>query len=426
MEVAIGVGVFLVLLALGTPIWVSLISGASLGIVLSDITLVQVTNQMFVGMNSFILTAVPLYILVGNLMARSQMADDLISIAEASLGNFRAGLAHANVGASVVFAGISGAAVADAAALGKIFVPYMERNGYSASFAGAITAASSVLGPIIPPSVIIIIYASVVDASIAELFAAGIVPGLVIASVLFSYNSIHEKRAGRVKPKRSHWRSLPKKVLRGLPALVLPIIILGSIFQGWFTPTEAAAAGCVYALIVWPLFRRSTFTKTQVAGAFADTVKSTSAIMLIVAAATVFSWLLTLHHVQTRTANAITNWTSNVTVYLAIMVLICLVMGTILNLSANIIVLGPLLVPVGVALGGDPTHVAMVFIISLTFGLLTPPLGMVVYAVSSVTSLEASAIFRALAPIYGFLILALVLLVAFPDATTIVPQMLGL
>ncbi len=412
-------------LALGVPVWISLGAGAALGIFVAHIPLAIVADDLYATFGSFILLAIPLYILAGNMMTAARLTDDIIEVAQRLLGRLKGALVHINIWTGVAFAGVSGAAVADAAAIGNVLIPVMKKQGYSPAYSGAVTAAASAIGPIIPPSLVVIIYASVVDSSVAQLFAAGFVPGILIALGLSAVAAIFAARRDQPRGSVDRARPVVGVVLRASPSLLMPFIVLGSIFFGLFTPTEAAGAACAYGLLVWIFYKRN-FSLRLLWKALYDTAVTTTSILLIVAMAKAFAWLLTIYGIPQLLGQSITMGIADKTVYLFLVVGICLIVGTFLDLAVGIIILAPILVPVGIKLGVDPIQMAMVLMISLIVGLLTPPVGMAVFTVASVGGVPSSEVFRAVLPFVAVEVLVLVLVILCPQLSTALPHWLGL
>lgn len=382
-----------------------------------------VAQQTFSGLSSFPLLAVPLFILAGELMNEAGITRRIIDLANALVGRMKAGLAQVNIWASVIFAGLSGSAIADTSTLGRVFIPSMEKEGYPRAFAAALTAASSVIGPIIPPSIPIIIYAlTVTGVSVPGLFMAGIVPGLLLALALSTYVWLFAGKIGASKTLQTGSRR--KAVLAGLVPLFMPIFVVGSILGGLVTPTEAASFAVVYALIVGVVFYRS-ITLGSLPRIFSRAMRDSAVIMIIMGAVSAANWVLTFN----RVPNMITEWAlatvdAQWTFLLAVMLLL-LVVGLFLEGIAAILVLVPILHPIAVGLGIDPLHFAIVVVFNLMIGLITPPLGLCLFVSDAIARTGLAAIIRHLLPMLLVEILVLLVIVFVPDLVTFLPRLAG-
>lgn len=382
-----------------------------------------VAQQAFGGLHSFPLLAVPLFILAGEVMNEAGITRRIIALANALVGHVRAGLAQVNIWASVMFAGLSGSAIADTSTLGRVFIPEMEKEGYPRDFAAALTAASSVIGPIIPPSIPVIIYALTVSGvSVPGLFMAGIIPGLLLATGLSVYVFFF---AGHFGVKKTHARGTRRKaVFNGLIPLFMPIAVIGSILLGIVTPTEAASFAVVYALIVGLVLYRS-IPVSRLPLIFTRAMRDSAVIMIIMAAVSAANWLLTYN----RIPNIITEWAlsaidSQVIFLIAVMLLLLLV-GLVLEGIAAILVLVPILHPIAVGLGIEPLHFAILVIFNLMIGLITPPVGLCLFVADSVARVGLSAIVRRLMPMLLVEILVLIVIAFVPDLVTFLPRITG-
>jgi tripartite ATP-independent transporter DctM subunit len=324
------------------------------------------------------------------------------------------------------FAGISGAALSDVAALGSVFIPAMEQNGYERKFAAAITATSSIQGPIIPPSIIIVIYAAIMGASVGALFAAGIIPGVLIGLTDCLIVMVKAKRRGY--PKRGTKFSLKEvgvSFIRGVPALILPGIIFGGIVGGVFTPTEAGAVAVIYGLMLGFFFLKTLKPEAMVR-VLRETMMKTGTLFIIVAFAKIFSWVLAMENVPQIIGDHIFGWTNNVYLILFIMNVIFLFVGTWLETGAAIILLGPVFGPALVNLGIHPVHLGMVMIVNLVIGLITPPFGVCLFAVSSLSGCSVEEIAKEAFPYIMLDIGVLFLITYFPAVVLFFPKMFGL
>ena len=420
--------VLLLLIALGVPIVFALLAGPIVGFIYDgkDIFLQTLPRRLYAGMDSFPLLAIPLFILAGNLMNSGGITVRLVEFAKVLVGHLRGGLAQVNIVSSVLFAGLSGSAVADTSALGSMLVPAMERDGYTRRFAIAVTAASSIIGPIIPPSIIMIVYAYVMNISVAALFAAGIVPGLIMAFGLMAVTSVLGARRGFPKSERRATALATAIAFRdAFVPLMTPVIILGGIISGVFTPTEAAGSAVIYAILVGFFYTKSLQLEDLWQIATRTGVTSAS-ILIVVGAAAAFGYAMTLSQLPARVAEWLPQVTSNLVLVLLLVNLLLLATGMFLDSGPAIIILAPLIGPALIDLGVDPLHLAAIMSINLAIGLATPPLGLVLFVGSSISEVPVTTIAREMIPYYG-IHFAVILAVTFVPALSLtVPRLLGL
>ncbi|NIZ01563.1 TRAP transporter large permease [Thalassospira lucentensis] len=372
----------------------------------------------------FAFLAMPLFILTGELMNRGGVTDALIRFSMSMLGRFKGGLGHVNILTSVFFAGVSGSATADAAALGNTLVPVMEKQGYTRDYAAAVTAASSIIGPIIPPSIILIFYGALLNTSVVALFAAGIVPGLLLAGVLMGVNAIMAHRHNHPGGKGSDIPPFFSSMFAALPALCLPAIILSGILFGFMTPAEAAGVAALAALLVGIFYRRLALR--DVFEAINRTVILSGAVFVILVAIATFGYLTSIEQVPQKMVALIGDLGLGVTGYMVLLNIIFLLAGMIMDVKAAVALLGPLLIPPAIQLGVDPTHMGILVGFNLTVGLLTPPLGGVLLVLSTVVNIGYWRLMRAVLP---FLLVELVLLgvlIYVPAVSLALPRYLGL
>ena len=380
-------------------------------------------QRIFAQLDVFAFMAMPLFILTAEIMSRAGVTRSLIDFALSMVGRLRGGLGHVNVLTSVFFAGISGSAIADSAALSRIFVPEMKARGYDPYYAGAITAASSMIGPIIPPSIIMIIYGGLTGASVAALFAAGIVPGLMLALALMLLNAlianIRKHPGGASTELPSFWPS----VLHALPALCLPVVILGSLVFGLATPTEGSAIAVLFALIAGQYYKG--LNRAMIFDAMEATAKMTGTIFIILAAISVLGYLAG----QMGWSQALATWVSEFgltgTKYLFFLAFIFLIAGMFMDTPVALTLLIPLFAPQALEQGISPIHLGIVLCFNLCIGLITPPLGKCLVVVSALTSLNYWRLARATLPFIVVQILLLVALIYFPAISLTLPRMFG-
>jgi len=414
---------FFALLAIGVPVAFAL-AGASLIYVLTsgNVPDVVVLHRMVNGIDSFPLLAVPFFILAGNLMNSAGITNRIFGFARALVGWMRGGLGHVNVGASVVFAGMSGAAVADAGGLGTIEVKAMRDAGYDRGFAVGVTAASSTIGPIIPPSLPMVIYGVMANASIGQLFAAGFIPGILMAVSLMVmiawYARVRNYPRDAAFDLCVLWRAFQSAFL----SLMTPVIIVGGILSGMVTPTEAAIAAVFWALILG-LFVYRTLTPARLVRVSMATIETTASIMLIVAGASIFAWILTSNRVTEDFAALVLLISDNPIIILLLLNLILLVAGCFLETIAAITILVPVLLPVAVKIGIDPVHFGVIMVLNLMIGLLTPPIGLVLYVLAKVTNIPFDVCMRATMPFLVPLVVVLLLITFFPQLSMWLPTL---
>lgn len=412
------------LLLIGAPVAVAL-AGSSLVYLLAsgrvpDIILIQ---RMVGGVDSFPLLAVPFFILAGNLMNVCGVTERIFRFADAMVGWARGGLGHVNVGASVIFAGMSGAAIADAGGLGAVEIKAMRDKGYDVDFAVGITGASSTVGPIIPPSLPLVVYGVVASASIGQLFIAGIVPGLLIAALLMLMVAVISHRRGYPIGERFALSRLISSFLHAALSLMIPVIIVGGIVLGFFTPTESAIAAVAYILVLATLVYRSAGWR-QILSVFRETVEMTSVVLMIVAASSIFAWILTREGIPAAFAELVMSIADNPLLILLLINLILLVVGCFMETVAAITILTPVLLPLAVQAGVDPVQFGIIMVLNLMIGLLTPPLGLVLFILARVADISFYRAMRATLPFILALLVSLLLVTFIPALTLWLPSLM--
>ncbi|MCW1933046.1 TRAP transporter large permease [Pararhodobacter zhoushanensis] len=381
-------------------------------------------QQIFSKIDVFALMAMPLFILAGEVMNRGGVTRVLIRLAMAIVGRMPGGLGHVNVLTSVFFAGISGSAVADSAAVSNTLVPAMTEQGYKLPYAGAITAASSIIGPIVPPSIIMIFYGALMGTSVTALFIAGIVPGLLLAGALMLLNAFFAWRDGHPRLSRAELPAFFPTLLRALPALSIPVIIVGGIVFGWMTPTEAAAVAVFAATLAGFFYER--FGIATLWEALKRTAMLSGSIFMLIAAVSALGYLGALERLPEAIAASVTELGLGPLQYLILLNVIFLLAGMVLDIPVALALLVPLLAPVAIAQGADPVHLGIVLCFNLSIGLISPPLGGCLLVVSTVTGLNYWRLARAVLPFLAAEILVLGLLVWLPDLTLFLPRLMGL
>jgi C4-dicarboxylate transporter, DctM subunit len=412
------------LLLFGFPIFMVLLTAVTVALVFfMHVPLVVVHQNLFGSVNATPLLAVPFFICAGELMGRGSVAQRLVDFVQGSVGTIRGSLGVTAVGTSAIFGAISGASAATVATVGKVMVPAMRRAGYPEPFTAGLITAVGAIDIIIPPSIPMIVYGAAAEESVARLYAAGLGPGLLIAGMLAIYVIWRAKREGFGAGEPFHWQRFLRAFGRSLWALGAPVIILGGIYGGVFSPTEAAAVACVYAAFVTAVIFRELSWRDIVAAA-ASTVLFTGQILIIVSCAGVFAWLLTVNQVPA----AVTDWLQSLNIsawmlLLAINILLLLV-GCFLDPLSAILLLSPLLVPIVKAAGVDPVHFGIVVTINLAIGLFHPPFGINIFVAQSVLGLKLDTIYRGIIPFIVIYLIALALITYIPDLSLVGVRML--
>ena len=417
--------VFLITLALGFPVALCLGLTSLVALWKSDVMLSLMAQRIFTGIDSFPLMAVPFFVLAGELMNQGGTTRRLIDFANVLVGRIPGGLAHTNIVASMFFGGISGSAVADAAAMGTILVPGMVRKGYEPGFSAAVTAASSTVGPIIPPSIFMVIMGVTTGLSIGGLFAAGIIPGLMLGFTMMGlsyFMAIHYNYPRETEP--FGIRRIGREFLSAGPALLAPLIILGGILGGIFTATEAAAVAVLYAFLLGTVVYRELSIR-KLADIFIQSGTTTAVLLLIIGMANIFAWVLTAEQIPTRIAQAMLSVTESRYLILLFINVLLIFIGMFLEGGAAIIILAPTLLAVAKAVGIIPLHFGLVMVLNIVVGLLTPPLGVCLFVVSGVTGLDLSLIIRSVLPFLAVEFAVLMLVTYLPSVILFIPNLLG-
>lgn len=414
------------LIMLGVPVAVSLgITTVGAFILLGESqNLLMMAQRMYSSTTGFTLLAIPFFILAGNLMNTSGITNKIFDFAEASIGHVWGGLGQVNIIASVIFSGMSGAAVADAAGLGMIEIKAMTDSGYDKKFAAAITAASSTIGPVIPPSIPFVVYGAMTGVSVGSLFLAGFLPGILMAiTMIIAVSIISKKRNYPRQPKRSmSYRFMTFK--KAFLPLLTPVIIIGGILSGRFTATEAAIIACVYAILL-DLIVYHTLNFKNIGEILTTTVIHTVKVMFIISAAGFFGWLLTFLKIPEQIIIALTTVSDNKYVLLLIIIMILIVLGMFLEGIAVLMITIPIFMPIIYQLGVDPIQFGVVMILASMIGLLSPPVGMCLYAVSSISDVKIGPLSKEVLP-YMFGIFLVLLGVAFiPQISLLIPTLFG-
>jgi len=418
---------FLISMVIGLPIVFGMLIGPGMQLLIEGKVkfLTLIMQRLYNGIDSFPLMALPFFVLAGELMNQGGITGSLVRFAQAIIGHLRGGLAHVNILSSILFAGLSGSAVADTSALGAMLIPAMEKNGYTKRFAAAVTAASSVIGPIIPPSGLMILYAFVMNVSVGALFAAGIIPGLLVGISLMAITVyLAKKRDYPVASRRATFKEFVAATRAGFLPLLTPIIMLGGILTGVFTPTEAAAVAVGYALIL-TLFITRTLKFKDLGKIFKATAINSGVILLLVGAAVAFSSFVSLSQTPQAITKGFLSISSNKYVVLFLINILLLIVGMFLDAGPAILILGPILAPAMVSLGVHPVHFAIIMCVNVTIGLVTPPMGLVLFVASSLTGDRVEKIALEMAP-FLLMELMVILLITFVEPLSMtIPRWLG-
>lgn len=416
--------VFIVCIAIGVPICYGLGLVSFLGICsLPAIPNTVVFTKMFNGLNSFTLLAVPLFILAANLMNEGEITEKLIDCCNALVGHFRGGLAYSNILVSMIFAGISGSSQADTAGVGKIFIPAMEKQGYDKGTSVGVTAASSTLGSIIPPSITMVVYAGIANVSTGALFMTGILPGILLGLAMMAVVRFYSKRKSFPKSERVPIRAALKLLFRSMPALLTPIILIGGIVSGLFTPTESAAFACMYALLVGIFFYR-TIRLQKLPGILVETMKMSSLSLFALATANALGELLSYYQLNVMVQNFFLGLAGGRLIFLLVVVLFFLFIGTFMDAVPAMILFVPIILPSAAALGISPIILGLIIVVTLALGLVTPPYGLCLLLASSISGIRIEDAFRGTLPYFLSSLAVLLLLILFPEIWLSIPSAL--
>lgn len=426
LEFFLCLSTLLLLAAIGTPIGYSIIVAAVVYMIASEQDIALVAEQALWGLyDGFIILAIPLFIVAANIMNSGSISDRLLSFCVACVGRFRGGLGQVNVVASLIFSGMSGSAIADAAGIGKIIIEMMTKgNRYPAGYAAAITAASATIGPIIPPSIPMVMYALVSDQSIGYLFLAGIGPGLFIASVLMMLNYIVAKRRDFPQDEKVPLSQLPKLTFDAFPALLMPGILLYGIYGGLTTPTEAAAIAAAYALML-AFFLYRALKLSTLHDIFIKSAKSSASIGLVIAGALILNYIVASENIPNVLAKALVDLDIDPLLFLLGANALLLILGAFLEATTIILVIIPLFIPACRELGIDLVHFGVIAVINTMIGLITPPFGMLLFVINAVTGIKLGDIIRETWLFIVVLLSALLVLILVPDIVLWLPKQFG-
>ncbi|MEN3150058.1 TRAP transporter large permease [Neorhizobium sp. IRAMC:178] len=411
---------------LGLPIGLSMMCGSILYLLLAGADMGTVAEQFLNGMYSnYVILSVPLFVLAAEFMNIGSMTERLLAFCNVLVGRFRGGLAQVNVVQSIIFAGMSGSAIADAAGSGRMMQNMMTRDGrYTPSYAAALTAVTSVIGPIIPPSIPMVIYALVSDASIGYLFLAGMVPGLLMAGLQMMQVAITARRRNFPVEDPVPLRDIPRITWRAFPALMMPVVLLGCIYSGITTPTEAAALAAAYALVISLVIYRSISF-----GAFYDSLllsaKSTASIGMLIAGSLVFNYVVTIENIPDALRVLLTSWDLTPTGFLILVNILLLLLGCVLEGTAILLIIVPVFIPTAQALGIDMVHFGVVVVVNIMLGLVTPPYGLLLFIMTNISGVPVKDIIKDAVPFLFWMVVSLVIITFVPDVVLWLPRLMG-
>ena len=414
---------FLVLFMLGFPVVLAIGLPSIAYLLLNELPLQMMAQRTLYALDSFPLVAVPVFLFVGSLMNSAGISKHIYRFADTAVGRLPGGLAQVNIFGSLVFAGMSGSALADIGGIGRIEIDAMKSKGFNPAFASAVTSASAIVGPIFPPSIPLILYGTVTGVSVIQLLLGGILPGLLCVAALMIMTAWLSVRRGYPRADRwPGWARLWADMKPALPALMAPVILIGGMLAGWFTPTEIAAVTVAYALLISRLFYRE-LTWAKLIDAAMETLRASSAILLIVAVAALFGWVLSVEQVPQAMTEVMLSISTNPYVLLLLVNVLLLVVGMFLDSTTAILVIAPIIAKPLMAAGVDPVHLGMVVIFNLMIGLLTPPMGLALFLVADIAKVRMQDVLREMLPFYVPLVVTLMLITFVPAITLWLPRL---
>lgn len=417
------IGLFVTLFILGFPVVVSILIPCAAYILIHGLPLEMIVQRMQYSLDSYTMAAVPLFILVGNLMNSSGITTRMFNFADKAVGRFPGGLAQVNIFASLVFSGMSGAALADVGGLGQVEIKAMKEKGFSIPFAAGVTVASATVGPIFPPSIPIVLYGSIAGVSVIKLLLSGIVPAILATIAMMGLTVV--LALIRKYPRAERWPTLGElwaAFYPASPALMTPALLIIGMLTGIFTPTEASSITVFYVLLISLFYRELTFK--GVVSALVETVKSSSSVLIIVAAASLFGWILAVEQVPQMFSTFLLSVSKNPLVLLAILNILLLICGMILDSTTSILLLVPIIIPPLVAAGIDPIHLGIIFVFNIMLGLVTPPMGLSLFMVSKIAKVPIKSVIKEVSPYYIPLVLTLLVITYVPSIVLWIPNML--
>ncbi|MGC3964492.1 MAG: TRAP transporter large permease [Rhodocyclaceae bacterium] len=417
--------IFFVALMAGVPVAIALALSSICYLLITDMGLAIMANQFYSGMDSFVLLCIPGFLLAGGLMNGGGITDRIVSFGNAWFGHIRGGLAMANVSASMIFAGISGTAVSEAASIGSVMIPAMKRSGYDASFSGAVTAVASTVGPIIPPSVPMIIVGTLTGLSVGKLFIAGAVPGLLMGLTMGTIAYVIACKRGYPKGEKVSMRERLRATRGAIWAILMPVLLIGGLVSGVFTPTEASIFAVVFSLLVG-FFVYKDLTIRKMLACMAETISGTTGILLLVGFANVFAWILTSEGIPQQIAAGLMSITDNKYLLILLINLLLLLVGMFMETIAALLILFTPLLAVATQIGMDPIHFAVMMVINLVIGLTTPPVGVCLFVAQGIARVSLVDIAKAAAPFIIGNIVLLLLVAYIPGLSLWLPALFGM
>lgn len=413
--------VFFVCLFLGIPVAFSLGLSCLAYLLFNDISLIIIPAKLYSGIDVFVLLSIPGFILAGNLMNHGGLTDKIISFCNHLMGHIRGGLAMANVGSSMLFAGISGTAVSDASSIGAVMIPAMKKEGYDGPFSCAVTASSSTVGPIIPPSVPMIIAATLTGLSVGRLFLAGAVPGFMLGFGMIAVSYVIAKKKNYPKHERSSFAQIGKGFIDTFWSLLMSFIVLFGIIGGVFTPTEASVVAVLYAMVVGIFYKKLNFKNLP--KILLDSMKLSASLMVLVGFANLFGWIMIIERVPQSISDGLLSFSDNKYVILLLINITLIFIGTFMETIAALLVMFPILLKVAMSVGVDPVHFAVIAVLNLIIGLTTPPIGICLFVTSSIGKTSIAQVARANIPFLLLSLLVLTLVTLFPEISLFLPSL---
>ena len=424
MLVLIIFAVLLVLMYFNVPIAICTGLSALAGILATgNLPISVLVQRMYTGIDSFTLIAVPLFILTGRMMALGGITKDLINLSRALVGRFRGGLAYINIVASMFFAGITGSATSDTASVGAILIPAMEEKGYEKDFSVAVTATSSTIGVMIPPSIPLVVYSVASCASIGRLFLGGLIPGIIVGFILMGVTSVIAKKRNYPTEENISFKDSMIIVLKAIPALLTVVIILVGIISGIFTATEAAGIAALYSFLLGTLYYRELKLR-DIPGILLEVAETTGMVALMIATASALGWLIASQGIPEMISNAIFAITQNKIVLLLLINVLLLFVGTFLDLSPAVIIFTPILLPIVQQIGIDPVHFGVIMVVNLAIGLFTPPVGVCLFVSCGIAKISITDSIKAFIPFFLAMVGALLLITYVPSLVMWLPNLL--
>ncbi|WEX08276.1 TRAP transporter large permease [Chelativorans sp. AA-79] len=424
MNPLVFMGLFFGLLVLGMPVAYTMLLSSAAYILVSGLPEVQLTLRASGGIESFSLLAIPMFLLAGNLMNGMGVTERIFDFASVLVRHITGGLGHVNIMASVLFAGMSGSAVADAGGLGAVEIKAMEQAGYSRRFSAAVTAASATIGPIIPPSITLVVYGFLAEESIGRLFLGGAVPGLLVAFALMVIVFVLVKTGREEAPRlpRASFAEVGRAFWRALPALMAPVILLGGILLGIFTPTEASVVVVIYILVIG--IAALEFRREQIFDALLSTVRTTASTLFIIAVSAVFAWIISIQRLPVQLVGLMEGMFVSKEAVILVMIVTLLIVGMFMEVLAALVLLVPTFLVLAASFGIDPVHLGVMTVVTMMIGTITPPVGLVLYTVMAVGRVGMGALTRSLLPFYAVMVLVALLIGFFPQITLFLPDLL--